>query len=127
MIITKDDAGSSWGVNAYLSRRFKDQVPNKSHKGIKVTPLVTLSISSLERLMWKLKEISFADLLQERIQRNPDLRWPFDAGCSYAEKGTPRGLGAHIEAYKELSEKLIADFGVTDEVAPAQASQNTHG
>lgn len=30
VIITKDDVGSSWVVNAYLSRRFKDQLSSQS-------------------------------------------------------------------------------------------------
>src|SRR5271170_7851448 len=33
VIITRDEVGSCWGVNAYLNKRFKDQLSPKSHKG----------------------------------------------------------------------------------------------
>jgi len=110
VIITKDDVGSSWAVNAYLNRRFKDQLSPKSHKGLTVTPLVSLSISSLERSMWALKEKSLADVLEERIHTNPDMAWPFDAACKYAHKGAARKLHKHFDAYQDLTEKLIKDF-----------------
>jgi hypothetical protein len=118
VIITKDDAGGSWGVNAYLNKRFKDQVSTKSHKGIIVTPLVSLNISCLERMMWVLKEKSLEDVLQERIANDPTLRQPFDAACPYAEHGTPRKLNAHVDAYKELNERLIRDFGMKEDQVP---------
>ena len=49
VIITRDDLGGSWGVNAYLNKRFKDQLGKKSHKRIVVTPLVSMSVSCLVR------------------------------------------------------------------------------
>jgi hypothetical protein len=115
VIITKDDVGSSWAVNAYLNRRFKDQLSPKSHKGLIVTPLVSLSISSLERSMWALKEKSLADVLEERIHTNPDMAWPFDAACKYAHKGAARKLHKHFDAYQDLTEKLIKDFDMHEE------------
>jgi hypothetical protein len=33
VIITRDDFGGCWGVNAYLNKHFKDQLSTKSHKG----------------------------------------------------------------------------------------------
>jgi hypothetical protein len=118
VIITKDDAGGSWGVNAYLNKRFKDQLSTKSHKGIIVTPLVSLNISCLERMMWVLKEKSLADVLQERIENDPTLRQPFDAACSFAERGTPRKLDKHVDAFEELNERLMKDFGVKEDEVP---------
>jgi hypothetical protein len=118
VIITKDDAGGSWGVNAYLNKRLKDQLNTKSHKGIIVTPVVSLNISCLERMMWVLKERSLAEILQERIANDPTLRQPFDAACPYAEHGTPRKLNAHVDAYKELNERLIQDFGMNEDQVP---------
>jgi hypothetical protein len=113
-IITKDDVGSSWVVNAYLNRRFKDQLSPKSHKGIIVTPLVSLNISSLERSMWALKEKSLAEVLEERIHANPDMTWPFDAACKYARKGAAPKLHKHFDAYEDLTKKLIKDFDVRE-------------
>ena len=54
VIITRDDVGGCWGVNAYLNKRFKAQLSTKSHKGIVVTPLVSMNVSCLERMMWVL-------------------------------------------------------------------------
>lgn len=115
VIITRDDFGGCWGVNAYLNKRFKDQLNTKSHKGVVVTPLVSMNISCLERMMWVLQEKSFADVMEERIKTDPTLRQPFDAAVKYVQHGTAPKLHAHVEAYKELNERLIVDFGVKEE------------
>ena len=118
VIITRDDFGGCWGVNAYLNKRFKDQLSTKSHKGIIVTPLVSLNISCLERMMWVLQEKALADVMEERIKADPTLRQPFDAAAKYVQRGAAPKLYAHVEAYKELAERLIVDFGMKeDEVA----------
>jgi hypothetical protein len=114
VIITRDDVGGCWGVNAYLKKRFKDQLSPKSHKGIVVTPLVSMNISCLERMMWVLQEKAFADVMEERIEADPTLRQPFDAAVKYVQHGAAPKLHAHVEAYKELTERLIADFGMKE-------------
>lgn len=115
VIITRDDFGGCWGVNAYLNKRFKDQLSTKSHKGVVVTPLVSMNISCLERMMWVLQEKAFADVMEERIETDPTLRQPFDAAVKYVQRGAAPKLHAHVEAYKELNERLIVDFGVKEE------------
>ena len=60
--------------------------------------------------MWVLKEKSLADVLEERIRANPDMAWPFDAACKYAQKGAARKLHKHLDAFEDLTEKLINDF-----------------
>jgi hypothetical protein len=114
-IITRDDVGGCWGVNAYLNKRFKDQLRTKSHKGIVVTPLVSMNISCLERVMWVLQEKAFADVLEERIEADPTLRQPFDAAAKYVQQGAAPKLHAHVEAYRELADRLIIDFGVKED------------
>lgn len=114
VIITRDDFGGCWGVNAYLSKRFKDQLGPKSHKGIVVTPLVSMNISCLERMMWAMQEKPFTDIMEERIETDPTLRQPFDAAVKYAQRGLAPKLHAHVEAYKELMARLIVDFGVRE-------------
>lgn len=47
VIITKDDAGGSWGINAYLNKRFQDQLSATPHGSMAVTSLVSMNISSL--------------------------------------------------------------------------------
>jgi hypothetical protein len=115
VIITRDDFGGCWCVNAYLNKRFKDQLSRKSHKGIVVTPLVSMNISCLERMMWVLQKKSFADVMEERIKTDLTLRQPFDAAVKYVQRGAAPSLHAHIEAYKELIERLIADFGMKED------------
>lgn len=122
LIITRDEFGGCWGVNAYLNKRFKDQLSKKSHKRIVVTPLVCTNISCLERMMWVLQEKSLADVMQERIRTDPTLRQPFDAAVKYVQHGTAPKLHAHVEAFEELTERLIADFGMKeDEIVQPQA------
>ncbi len=115
VIITRDDFGGCWGVNAYLNKRFKDQLSTKSHKGIVVTPLVSMNVSCLERMMWVLQEKAFADVMEERIETDPTLRQPFDAAVKYVQRGAAPKLHAHVEAYRELNDRLIADFGVKED------------
>lgn len=115
VVITKDDVGSSWMVNAYLNRRFKDGLGSEAHDGIVIAPLVSLNISSLERLMWTLAEKSFADVLDERVRANPDMSWPFDAACKYVRKGTPPMLQSHLDAFTNLTEKMIKDFDMRED------------
>jgi hypothetical protein len=58
VIITRDDFDGCWCVNAYLNKRFKDQLNTKAAKGVVVTPLVSMNISCLERMMWVLHFLS---------------------------------------------------------------------
>jgi hypothetical protein len=119
VIITRDDCGGCWGVNAYLNKRFKVQLSPKSHKGIKVTPLVSANISCLERMMWVLQDKSFADVMEERIKADRTLRQPFDAAVTSVHHGAPPKLHMHVEAFKELNKRLIADFDLKEGEVPA--------
>jgi len=112
VIVTKDDIGSSWVVNAYLNRRFKDQLNNKKHKKYVVTPLVSMSISSMERLMWALKDKPFSEIVEQRIQSDKALASPFEAASDFVAQGVAPKLHAHVEAYKELADELVKDFGM---------------
>jgi hypothetical protein len=123
VIITRDDFGGCWGVNAYLNKRFKDQLSAKSHEGIMVRPLVSMNISCLERMMWVLQEKVFADVMRERIETDPTLCQPFDAAVKYVQQGAAPKLHAHVEAYKELSERLIADFGMKNDPKPKNCTK----
>jgi hypothetical protein len=112
VIVTKDDIGSSWVVNAYLNRRFKDQLSNKKHKKYVVTPLVSMSVSSMERLMWALKDRPFTEIVEQRIQSDKGLASPFEAASDFVAQGTAPQLHTHVEAYKELADELVKDFGM---------------
>jgi hypothetical protein len=115
VIITRDDFGGCWGVNAYLNKRFKDQLSADSFNGIVVTSLISTNISCLERMTWVLQEKSFAEVMEERIEADPTLRQPFDAAVKYTQHGVPPNLHAHVQAYKELNDQLIVDFGMKED------------
>jgi len=127
VIITRDDFGGCWGVNAYLNKRFKDQHSMESHNGIDVTPLVSMNISCLERMMWVLEKKAFANVMEERIETDPTLRQPFDAAVKYVQRGAAPKLHAHVDAYKELTERLIADFGMKEDEVVQPTAQPSSG
>jgi hypothetical protein len=116
VIITKDDIGSSWLVNAYLNKRFRQN--SKRHKKYTITPLVSLSVSTLERLMKTLAELPFADILEGRIREDKQLTRPFEAASKYAQSGIPGRLSVHMEILHKLMDRMTTDFGLTD--PPAQ-------
>ena len=119
VIVTKDDIGSSWAVNAYLNKRFRQEA--KRHKKYTITPLVSLSVSTLERLMKTLTELPFAEILEGRIQEeDKKLTRPFEAASKYAQSGVPGKLSVHMEILHGLMERMTADFGLTDPSSPAQ-------
>ncbi|PYU19097.1 MAG: hypothetical protein DMG30_25440 [Acidobacteria bacterium] len=118
VIVTKDDIGSSWVVNAYLNKRFRQEA--KRHKKYTITPLVSLSVSTLERLMKTLKELPLAEILEGRMQEDKTLTRPFEAASKYAQSGVPGRLSVHMEILHELMERMTADFGLTDPSSPAQ-------
>ena len=62
--------------------------------------------------MWVLEKKAFADVMEERIETDPTLRQPFDSAVKYVQHGAAPNLHAHVDAYQELTEHLIADFGM---------------
>ena len=95
----------------------------KKCKRYVITPLVSMSASTLERSLAALKEHAFSDILEDRIRSDRKLGRPFEAASSYVPPGPARGAFKHREIIDSLSSELIADFGITDEpgVAPPVA------
>ncbi len=115
VIVTRDDIGSSWSVNAYLNNRFSERlIGKKRHKRITVTPLLSLSVGTLEKLMGTLSKMSLDVVLEDRIKRNPTLLWPFDAASKYISRGMHRNTPRHMEMLHEIMDQTIKDFGITD-------------
>jgi hypothetical protein len=115
LIVTRDDIGSSWAVNAYLNSRFSEQLLGKKrHKPITVTPLVSTSIGTLEKLMGTLSRWSLDIVLEDRIKRNPTLLWPFDAASKHVHRGMHANTPKHMDILNQITEKTVKDFGVTD-------------
>ena len=92
LIITKDDLGSSWVVNGYLNARFKQQIDRKKYKEYTVTPLVSMSISSLERSVNAIRKVPFSQVLENRIAGDKLMQRPFEAASNYVPSGMPRNI-----------------------------------
>ena len=112
VIVTKDDIGSSWVMNAYLQKRFKQQ--KKKYKGYTVTPVVSMSISTLERSMKALTELSFETILEDRMHEDKQLTRPFEAASKYVQRGVAGKLSVHMEVLQKLSDEVIKKYEVTD-------------
>jgi hypothetical protein len=117
VIITKDDIGSSWMTNGYLNARFQEKRRGRRNKKVKITPLVSMNIGSLERACAALQETSFSDIMEDRIREDPNLGRPFEAASSYVPRGTPRKVHRHVEIMKVLGEEMRIDFGMADDSA----------
>jgi hypothetical protein len=115
LIITKDDIGSSWMTNAYLNARFKQGLNPEKCRKERLTPLVSMSASTLERTMAAIGKMPFSDILEDRIKEDPLLGRPFEAACSYVSRGLPGSVFKHVEIMKELAEEMQTDFGMVDE------------
>jgi hypothetical protein len=114
LIITRDEIGSCWGINGYLDARFDEQLNRKAFKGYSITPLVSMSVATLERAVHALERVSLSTILEDRIQSDRNLRRPFEAASNYVPRGMPRGMGAHFELFHTVMQEVIADFGMTE-------------
>jgi hypothetical protein len=118
VIITKDDIGSSWVMNAYLQKRFKQE--KKKYKGYTVTPIVSMSISTLERSMRALTELSFETILEDRMQQDKQLTRPFEAASKYVQRGVAGRLSVHMDVLEKLTEEVTKKYEVKDPIPPAE-------
>jgi hypothetical protein len=112
LIITRDDLASSWEVNEYLNARFQDE--RKRHKRYTITPLVSMSIGTLERSLHALREHSFVEILEDRLKSKRAVGWSFEAASSYVPRGRAISMSAHLEVFKQLTKDVIADFHMRD-------------
>jgi hypothetical protein len=115
LIITKDEIGSSWVTNTYLNARFAQQINRKKCKRYVVTPLVSMSVSTLERSLAALSDHAFSDILEDRIREDRNLGRPFEAASSYVPAGPARKAFKHLEIMENLTAEIVADFGMADE------------
>jgi hypothetical protein len=76
VVITRDDIGSAWGINAYLDSRFKELKTAKKHWR-PTTSLFCLSADDVEKISPLLSDISFADLLNARHKADKALMSSF--------------------------------------------------
>jgi hypothetical protein len=116
VIVTKDDIGSTWVINAYLQTRFKQE--KKKYKGYTVTPIVSMSVSTLERSMKALSELPFETILEDRIRGDKQLTRPFEGASKYVQRGVAGKLNVHMEILTKLSNEVIEEFQITDPISP---------
>ncbi len=114
LIITRDDVGSSFMTNTYLNARFQQMLSKDWRKQLTITPLVSMSVATLERVIWAIRTMAFSDVLEDRMKRDKKLANPFEAASKYAHKATPRMVDRHIEMMQQVSEEMIASFQIKD-------------
>ena len=117
LIITRDDIGSSWMTNAYLKGRFRAGLKRKAWKRFKILPLLSMSISTLERALGALANTSLSDILEDRLQGDPSLGRPFEAASRYTPRGTPINLYKHHEIAEAFMKEMIGEFGMVEEAS----------
>lgn len=113
LILTRDDIGSSWMTNGYLNARFQEQQQRKAWRPYVVTPLVSMSVGTLERGLSWLRKVSLSDILQQRIRNDKQLGKPFEAGSSYISRGT-RHTMKHVAMLDQLIKEMTDEFEMTD-------------
>jgi hypothetical protein len=115
VIITKDDIGSSWAINSYLDSRFGNQLHRKKYKSLVITPIVSMSVGTLERAMSALAKYPMSTILEDRIKADRKLGRPFEAASKYVHRGTARNMSEHMNLMKKIINQMIQDFGVMEE------------
>jgi hypothetical protein len=115
LIITKDDIGSSWMTNAYLNVRFQQQRTDEEKSKGGVSPLVSMSVGTVERAIAPLQKMALSDILRDRITEEPFLGRPFEAASSYVRRGMPRMMFKHIEIMHEMTTELTTNFKMVEE------------
>jgi hypothetical protein len=114
LVITRDEIGSCWAINGYLNERFEKQLNRKAYRSYTITPLVSMSVSTLERCVRNMKVMPFAKILEDRVKGNRDLLRPFEAASNFVGRGTATGLNEHIKLLHQVTEGIVKDFGMTE-------------
>ncbi len=76
VVITRDDIGSAWGMNAYLNARFKE-LKVIENQWRPVTSLFCLSANDVEMISSYLPDTSFAEMLNARYKAEKPLMASF--------------------------------------------------
>ena len=69
-----------------------------------------MSVATLERAVYALTETALSDILENRINEDPQLGRPFEAASTYIYRGMPRRMSKHIEILHVLAQEFEADF-----------------
>jgi hypothetical protein len=115
LIVTKDEVGSSYIINTYLDKRFDEQLNRKEYRTYTITPLVAMSVGTMERAMSSLAKMPLSAILEERIKANRELSRPFEAASKYVNKGTARNMPEHMKLMSAAIGEVIKDFGIVED------------
>jgi hypothetical protein len=120
VVVTRDDVGSTVGVNAFLNYRFQERF-DRNTMAKTVTPLFCLSSGDLERLTNYLPETKLTDILEAhyrvcrrkgRYLSEPIFATDGNKLLARSEKSKPRLL---TQAWEELSNRMVDQLGLTPE------------
>jgi hypothetical protein len=101
-------------TTTYLNARFKQLLGTEKIDNGLVTPLLGMSVATLERAVYSLTETALSDILEDRIKEDPLLGRPFEAASTYIHRGMPRRMSKHIEILHLLAQELGKDFQLRD-------------
>ena len=104
-------------TNGYLNARFVETLKRKELKPYSVTPLVSMSVDTLERGLSALSRWSFGEILQQRIRNDVAMQKPFEAASRYISRGTWR-VGKHLAMLDELIEHMKEEFEMSEGETP---------
>jgi hypothetical protein len=76
VIVTRDDLGSAFGMNAYLNLKFQELISLKRSRS-SITPLFCLSADDMEKLSPYLLDTAMSELLSARYKKDKSLRASF--------------------------------------------------
>jgi hypothetical protein len=114
LLITRDDIGGGFGINAYLQNRFTEL--KQSFKLLRaVKPVFCLSADNVEDIMPYFSDTSFAEILESRQKSDPKLFYPFGlAGNKVLSAKGPRERTLVSQAINEYVESAAVCLGLKD-------------
>jgi hypothetical protein len=126
LLITRDDIGSAWGMNAYLNSRFQELISGMRRLR-PVTSLFCMSADDIEKLSPFLADTSLAKTLSARHKAEKPLMasfWMVD-NKFLRRKGTRKPTIA-MDATKELTQLTLRTLGLkADESASGPSPQKS--
>lgn len=119
LLITRDEIGDGFFVNAYLDQRFTDAWKSlgldAAISPVHCTPLLTIAVDTIEKLTPYLSDTRLAAILAERLRLDPLLLVPFflKGNAVLAAKGPDRPPTL-LRAITEELKQMVAAFLKTD-------------
>jgi hypothetical protein len=116
LLITRDDVGGAFGMNAYLNLRFQSLMGNKRRKIRKaVLPLFCIAAGDLEKLSAYLPDASLTEIIESRYRSDQALKTSFFAVDNpvIQSRGNRRPK-IYMDANEEFKKIMVKILGVHD-------------